>query len=174
MVNKSVQSETFYELDKAKQTAIILLFEDKLSDEQIAKAVNRSRTTLSNWKKDNKFKQAQIEYRHVAIDSYVPDAIKRLHKLSTGAKSEMVSLQATQSILSMAGFGSIDSSPELEQAKIAKAKADVRKSNAEADIMEVKASAYHTPEGQGGGLNKLLTAIDESIPKDGDVNDNSD
>lgn len=139
MVDKSIQNEAFYELDKAKQTAIILLFEDKLSDEQIAKAVNRSRTTLSNWKKDNKFKQAQAEYRHVAIDSYVPDAIKRLHKLATGAKSEMVSLQATQSILSMAGFGSVDSSPELEQAKIEKAKADVRKTKAEADIMKAKA-----------------------------------
>ena len=139
MVDKSVQNETFYGLDKAKQTAIILLFEDKLSDEQIAKTVNRSRTTLSNWKKDNKFKQAQIEYRRVAIDSYVPDAIKRLHKLATGAKSEMVSLQATQSILSMAGFGSVDSSPELEQAKIEKAKSDVRKAKAEADIKAAEA-----------------------------------
>ncbi|MDN6090595.1 MAG: terminase small subunit, partial [Lacticaseibacillus paracasei] len=57
---------------------------------------------------------------------------------------------------------------------IEKTKADVRKSEAEADIMEAKASAYHTPEGQDGGLNKLLAAIDESIPKGGDVNDNSD
>ena len=107
-----------------------------MSDEQIAKTVNRSRTTLSNWKKDNKFKQAQIEYRRVAIDSYVPDAIKRLHKLATGAKSEMVSLQAAQSILSMAGFGSVDSSPELEQAKIEKAKAQVRNTKAEAEIKQ--------------------------------------
>ena len=57
---------------------------------------------------------------------------------------------------------------------IEKTKADVRKSKAEADIMEAKASAYRTPEGQDGGLNKLLAAIDESIPKGGDVNDNSD
>ena len=57
---------------------------------------------------------------------------------------------------------------------IEKTKADVRKSKAEADIMEAKASAYRTPEGQDGGLNKLLAAIDESIPKGGDVNDNPD
>lgn len=139
MVDKSRQNETFYQIDKAKQNAIILLFEDELSDEQIAKSVNRSRATLSKWKNDDTFKQAQIEYRRVAIDSYVPDAIKRLHKLATSAKSEMVSLQASQSILSMAGFGSVDSSPELEQAKIEKAKADVRKTKAEADIMEAKA-----------------------------------
>ena len=67
-----------------------------------------------------------------------------------------------------------NSSKELEDQQIAKTKADVRKSEAEADIMEAKASAYRTPEGQYGGLNKLLAAIDESIPKDGDVNDNSD
>ncbi|MCD0434330.1 terminase small subunit [Lacticaseibacillus paracasei subsp. paracasei] len=59
-------------------------------------------------------------------------------------------------------------------ADIEKTKADVRKSKAEADIMEAKANAYRTPEGQDGGLNKLLAAIDESIPKGGDVNDNSD
>ncbi|QPC20281.1 terminase small subunit [Lacticaseibacillus paracasei subsp. tolerans] len=57
---------------------------------------------------------------------------------------------------------------------IEKTKADVRKSKAEADIMEAKARAYRTPEGQDGGLNKLLAAIDESIPNGGDVNDNSD
>lgn len=157
MVDKSVQNETFYELDKAKQTAIILLFEDKLSDEQIAKTVNRSRTTLSNWKKDNKFKQAQIEYRRVTIDSYVPDAIKRLHKLATGAKSEMVSLQASQSILSMAGFGTTDSSPELEDAKIAKAKADVRKANAEADIKEAEARAIEDTDSSGITLEIIRT-----------------
>ncbi|ALJ97893.1 small subunit terminase [Lactobacillus phage iLp1308] len=67
-----------------------------------------------------------------------------------------------------------NSSKELEDQQVAKTKADVRKSKAEADIMEAKASAYRTPEGQDGGLNKLLAAIDESIPKDGDVNDNSD
>ncbi|WP_208422108.1 phBC6A51 family helix-turn-helix protein [Latilactobacillus fragifolii] len=141
MVDKSRQNEAFYQLDKAKQNAIILLFEDELSDEQIAKSVNRSRATLSKWKNDDKFKQAQIEYRRVVIDGYVPDAIKRLHKLATGAKSEMVSLQAAQSILSMAGFGTTDSSPELEQAKIEKAKTDVRKAKAEADIKEAEAKA---------------------------------
>ncbi|MBM6642100.1 terminase small subunit [Lacticaseibacillus paracasei] len=52
--------------------------------------------------------------------------------------------------------------------------AQIKKLEAEADIMEAKASAYRTPEGQDGGLNKLLAAIDESIPKDGDVNDNPD
>lgn len=51
--------------------------------------------------------------------------------------------------------------------------AQIKKLEAEADIMAAKASAYRAPEGQDGGLNKLLAAIDESIPKDGDVNDNS-
>ncbi|WP_288550030.1 terminase small subunit [uncultured Lacticaseibacillus sp.] len=51
--------------------------------------------------------------------------------------------------------------------------AQIKKLEAEADIMAAKASAYRAPEGQDGGLNKLLAAIDESIPRDGDVNDNS-
>lgn len=170
MVDKSRQNETFYQIDKAKQNAIILLFEDELSDEQIAKSVNRSRATLSKWKNDDTFKQAQIEYRRIAIDGYVPDAIKRLHKLAIGAKSEMVSLQASQSILSMAGFGTTDSSPELEDAKIAKAKADVRRAQAEADIKEAQAKAVK-------GLSNLpddnflgaLKAAGVSLDGDSDV-----
>ena len=157
MVDKSRQNETFYQLDKAKQNAIILLFEDELSDEQIAKSVNRSRATLSKWKNDDKFKQAQIEYRRVVIDGYVPDAIKRLHKLATDAKSEMVSLQAAQSILSMAGFGTVDSSPELELTKIEKAKADVRKTKAEADIKEAEAKAVGDTDSSGITLEIIRT-----------------
>lgn len=132
MADKSKQNVTFDSLDIRRQKAVILLFEDELTDEEIAKSVDRSRATLAKWKNNETFKQAQMEYRHKAIDDYVPDAIKRLHKLSMGAKSEMVSLQASTTILSMAGFGGADRNPELEKAKI-------RKANAEADIKQAQA-----------------------------------
>lgn len=131
-MNKSKQYASFESLDALKQKAIILLFEGNMTDEQIAKTVNRSRTTLSKWKKDETFAKAQQEYSHIALDKYVPDAVKQLGSLSTKAKSEMVRLQATTTILSMTGFGSTERNPELEMAQ-------VRKSKAEADIMEAKA-----------------------------------
>lgn len=166
MVDKSRQNGAFYKLDKSRQKAVILLFEDDLSDEEIAKSVNRSRATLSKWKLDEDFKLAQEEYRRIAIDNYVPDAIKRLYKLSMDAKSEMVSLQATQSILSMAGFGTTDSSPELERARISKAKADAELSRNKARISKVEADTAENSSDEDN-QNNLLFKISDSLEKIG-------
>ena len=46
-VNKTGQDGPFYKLDKRRQKAVMLLFEDELTDEEIAKSVQRSRSTLS-------------------------------------------------------------------------------------------------------------------------------
>lgn len=155
-MNKSLQAKTFYELDKRRRIAIMLLFEDELTDENIAKTVKRSRQTLAKWKKEPKFVKAQEEYRRVAMDSYVPDAIKQLRKLSMTAKSEMVQLQATNSILSLSGFGSADSNAELDRAK-------TRKANAEADIVEHQANLIAHPE----NIQERTELIDD-IPSDKD------
>ena len=152
MADKSKQNVTFDSLDIRRQKAVILLFEDELTDEEIAKSVDRSRATLAKWKNNETFKQAQMEYRHKAIDDYVPDAIKRLHKLSMGAKSEMVSLQASTTILSMAGFGGADRNPELEKAKI-------RKANAEAKAAEDKIVGDDTNSQSGSWKQSLKEAI---------------
>ena len=139
-MNKSKQYASFESLDALKQKAIILLFEGNMTDEQIAKEVHRGRTTIVKWKKDETFAKAQQEYSHIALDKYVPDAVKQLGVLSTKAKSEMVRLQATTTILSMTGFGSTERNPELEMAQ-------VRKSKAEADIMEAKAKREVSEDG---------------------------
>lgn len=131
-MNKSEQYASFESLDALKQKAIILLFEGNMTDEQIAKEVHRGRTTIVKWKKDETFVKAQQEYSHIVLDKYVPDAVKQLGTLSTKAKSEMVRLQATTTILSMTGFGSTERNPELEMAQI-------RKANAEAKIKEAQA-----------------------------------
>lgn len=114
--------------------------------------------------------------REITARSSTYDNIKKMMledttmKYSPGPKQQVEALELYLKYKGMLR----NSSKELEDQQIAKTKADVRKSTAEADIMEAKASAYRTPEGQDGGLNKLLAAIDESIPKGGDVNDNSD
>lgn len=132
MVDKSRQNSTFYELDTKRQKAIVMLFEDKLSDEEIAKSVNRSRATLSKWKKEPKFQIAMEEYRRIAVDDFVPDAIKQLKKLVLYGQSEMVKFQSIMAILNLSGYGTMEENPEVTQAKI-------RKLNAEADIAESKA-----------------------------------
>ncbi len=114
--------------------------------------------------------------REITARSSTYDNIKKMMledttmKYSPGPKQQVEALELYLKYKGMLR----NSSKELEDQQVAKTKADVRKSEAEADIMEAKASAYRTPEGQDGGLNKLLAAIDESIPKDDDVNDNPD
>lgn len=131
-LDKTGQNGPFYQLDKRRRKAVRLLFEDELTDEQIAKAVQRRRSTLDNWKNDELFKAAQQQYNHLVIKkSFESNAIRKLNSLLS-AKSEMVQLQAANSILKLSGMLSDNSTPELDKAKI-------RKANAEADIAEQKA-----------------------------------
>ncbi|ABJ67842.1 helix-turn-helix domain-containing protein [Pediococcus pentosaceus] len=154
MVDKTRQSKVFESLDERHRKAVILLFEDELTDEQIANSVNRSRATLSKWKKDPLFQQAQQEYRRIALDSYVPDAIKHLNELALNSKSDMVQLQATQTILNMAGYGTANSNVELDKAK-------VRKANAEADIAEARAKEFE-PESSVDDNDGFISALKNS------------
>lgn len=136
MTNKKLQkiaeNGPFFELDKRRQKAVILLFEDELTDEEIAKKLKRSSRTLYEWKKDSKFKAAQEQYKQLVVkDKFESKALKRLIEL-IDAKSEMVQLQAVTTILKMAGRLSENSTPELDKAKI-------RKANAEADTAEANA-----------------------------------
>ena len=131
-VHKNSQYDDFYSLDKPRRDAIVMLFEDEFSDEQIAENVNRTRRTLAKWKNDPKFKKGQDAYKHVVIKKdYESNAIRKLNSLLS-ARSEMVQLQAANSILKLSGMLSDNSTPELDKAKI-------RKANAEADIAERKA-----------------------------------
>lgn len=135
-LDKTGQSGPFYQLDKRRRKAVRLLFEDELTDEQIAKAVQRRRSTLDNWKNDELFKAAQEQYNHrVVKKDFESKALKKLVKL-LGAKSEMVQLQAANSILKLSGMLSDNSTPELDKAKIRKANADARVAEARAKMME--------------------------------------
>lgn len=135
-LDKTGQSGPFYQLDKRRRKAVRLLFEDELTDEQIAKAVQRRRSTLDNWKNDELFKAAQQQYNHLVIKkSFESKALKKLVDLLE-AKSEMVQLQAANSILKLSGMLSDNSTPELDKARIRKANADARVAEARAKAME--------------------------------------
>lgn len=140
-VYKSLQKGPFFQLDKRRQNAIAMLFEGCLSDEEVAKNVNRSRQTLSKWKQDPLFKAAQEQYSRLVVKDYKNDALKKVHKL-LDAKSEMVQLQSATTILKMAGYLSDNSTPELDEAK-------TRKARAEADIAEAKAKLLSDENNNG-------------------------
>ncbi|HAM87376.1 MAG TPA: hypothetical protein DCP87_07545 [Lactobacillus sp.] len=123
-------------MDKRRQKAVILLFEDELTDEEIAKAVQRRRSTLDNWKHDELFQAAQRQYKSIVVkEDYESKALKKLESL-LDANSEMVQLQSATTILKMAGMLSDNDTPELTRAKVRKANADARVAEARAKTME--------------------------------------
>ena len=96
-----------------------------------------------------------IEYRRVAVDDFVPEAIKELKTLALGSRSDMVKFQAIMAVLNLSGFGNTDESPEITQAKI-------RKLTAEADTAEAKAKILENAADKLEGNvknNELLQAL---------------
>ena len=158
-VDKIGQSGPFFKLDKRRRKAVKLLFEDELSDEEIAKAVQRRRSTLDNWKHDELFRAAQQQYNHLVVKKdFESKALRRLVKL-LDAKSEMVQLQAANSILKLSGMLSDNSTPELDQAKIRKANADARVAEARAKALEDAGAA---------GITKIVFSDDLKPDKEDD------
>ncbi|MCH5385176.1 helix-turn-helix domain-containing protein [Limosilactobacillus reuteri] len=163
-VHKNSQYDGFYSLDKPRRDAIVMLFEDELNDEQIAENVNRTRRTLAKWKNDPKFKKGQDAYKHVVIKKdYESNAIRKLNSLLS-ARSEMVQLQAANSILKLSGMLSDNSTPELDKAKI-------RKANAEADIAEQKAKLLKNDK---TGITKIVFTDDMKSDKENDTDQKRD
>ena len=155
-VYKSLQKGPFFQLEKS----VRMLFEGCLSDEKVAKNVNRSRQTLSKWKQDPLFKAAQEQYSRLVVKDYKNDALKKVHKL-LDAKSEMVQLQSATTILKMAGYLSDNSTPELDESKTRKARAD-------AELAEYKANLVTNPD-----KIKDKTIIIDDIPKENDNGENN-
>lgn len=159
-VDKIGQSGPFFKLDKRRRKAVKLLFEDELSDEEIAKAVQRRRSTLDNWKHDELFRAAQQQYNHLVVKKdFESKALRRLVKL-LDAKSEMVQLQAANSILKLSGMLSDNSTPELDQAKVRKAIADARVAEARAKSMEDNGADMELL------LDKMLNTVTKEDKKD--------
>lgn len=160
---KKTQKGPFFELDEKRRKAIEMLFEDELTDEEIAKSIGRSRTTLSKWKNDELFKKAQKQYRSLVVkDDYTNMAIKKLKELLE-AKSEMVQLQSATTILKMAGMLSDNDTPELTRAK-------VRKANADARVAEARAKSL---EDNGQDVATALDAIMNKLTRESDKADSN-
>lgn len=127
----------FFELDGRKQTAVKSMVEDDLTEEQIGKLVERTDRTIRNWKNDELFIAAKEQYLKITVkNTYVPKALNHLYYLMIHAKSEMVQMQSAITILKMGGQLSDNSTPELDKARIRKANADARISEAKANVAE--------------------------------------
>ena len=154
---------TFSKLTKKKQKAIKMMFEGDLTIKEIAQELHCGERTLYSWKNDALFIKAQNEYAIHVLNNALPESIKELMGLIQHGKSEMVKLQAIQTVLKHANLLSDNSTPELDKAKI-------RKANADARVDEARAKAM---EDNGQDMEQLLDKMLDTLTKEDKKNGNN-
>lgn len=147
---------TFSKLTKKKQKAIKMMFEGDLTIKEIAQELHCGERTLYSWKNDTLFIKAQNEYAIHVLNNALPESIKELMGLIQHGKSEMVKLQAIQTVLKHANLLSDNSTSELDKAKI-------RKANADARVAEARAKAM---EDNGQDMEQLLDKMLDTLAKE--------
>ena len=65
--NKTEHLDDFEKLDKNRKKAVVMQFEGTYTDEEIAKTVGRTRSTVTLWKKEQWFKKAFNAYANKLI-----------------------------------------------------------------------------------------------------------
>lgn len=153
----------FTKLSKKKQKAIKMMFEGDLTIKEIAQELHCGERTLYSWKNDALFVKAQNEYAIHVLNNALPESIKELIGLIQHGKSEMVKLQAIQTVLKHANLLSDNSTPELDKAKI-------RKANADARVAEARAKAM---EDNGQDMEQLLDKMLDTLTKEDKRNGNN-
>lgn len=133
-----------------------MLFLGDLTDEEIAKRASCSRSTITRLKRDPNFIQAQQEYAIYQLDHSLPQSVSQLLNLINNSKSDMVKLQAIQTVLKHANLLSDNSTPELDKARI-------RKANADARVAEARAKAM---EDNGADVELLLDKMMDTLAKE--------
>lgn len=126
----------FAKLKKKQQKAIDQLFKPRPNYGRIAHDLNISESTLRRWRQDPDFISAFYERSIYKLGNSLPLAVSGLLDLAEHARSEMVRMQAIQTILKISGMFSDNSTPELDAARIRKANADARVAEARAKAME--------------------------------------
>lgn len=130
------KDSAFDRLTKNKKIAVIRLFEGATL-KSISQEIDCHINTIENWKNNEEFQQARIDYSIYALNHLLPDAVASLSQLINHSKTPaMVRLQAIQTVLKHANLLSDNSTPELDKAKIRKANADARVAEARAKAME--------------------------------------
>lgn len=133
---KVSKDSAFDRLTKKKKIAVIRLFEGATL-KSISQEINCHINTIENWKNNEEFQQARIDYSIYALNHLLPDAVASLSQLINHSKTPaMVKLQAIQTVLKHANLLSDNSTPELDAARIRKANADARVAEARAKAME--------------------------------------
>ena len=162
-VVKIGKDSAFDRLTKKKKIAVIRLFEGATL-KSISQEIDCHINTIENWKNNEEFQQARIDYSIYALNHLLPDAVASLSQLINHSKTPaMVRLQAIQTVLKHANLLSDNSTPELDKAKI-------RKANADARVAEARAKAM---EDNGQDMEQLLDKMLDTLTKEDKKNGNN-
>ena len=153
---KMSENGPFAKLKKKQQKAIDQLFKPRPNYGRIAHDLNISESTLRRWRQDPDFISAFYERSIYKLGNSLPLAVSGLLDLAEHARSEMVRMQAIQTILKISGMFSDNSTPELDAARI-------RKANADARVAEAKAKAM---EENGADVELLLDKMMDTLAKE--------
>ena len=146
----------FAKLKKKQQKAIDQLFKPRPNYGRIAHDLNISESTLRRWRQDPDFISAFYERSIYKLGNSLPLAVSGLLDLAEHARSEMVRMQAIQTILKISGMFSDNGTPELDKARI-------RKANADARVAEARAKAM---EDNGADVELLLDKMMDTLAKE--------
>ena len=156
-------SGAFDKLSKKRKDAVRLVFEHNLTNGEIAKKIGVGESTIRRWKKDPAFIHALHDYSLNKLNNAVPLAIQQSYELLENPKtSAMVKFQLIQMLFKYANLLSDNSTPELDKAKI-------RKANADARISEARAKAM---EDNGQDMEQLLDKMLDTLTKEDKKNGN--
>lgn len=156
-------SGAFDKLSKKRKDAVRLVFEHNLTNGEIAKKIGVGESTIRRWKKDPAFIHALHDYSLNKLNNALPLAIQQSYELLENPKtSAMVKFQLIQMLFKYANLLSDNSTPELDKAKI-------RKANADARISEARAKAM---EDNGQDMEQLLDKMLDTLTKEDKKNGN--
>ena len=148
------KNSAFSTLTNPQQKAVAMLYEGKT-----VKAVSQSLkvhvNTVENWKRKPEFQAAITEYSVNVLSAMLPEAIHQLQNLIEHGRSEMVRLQAIQTVINNADKV-INYNQELSQARLDKIKA-------ETDSIKAKQNIIQPYDGQETALDKMLDLLTQSV-----------
>jgi predicted DNA-binding protein YlxM (UPF0122 family) len=97
----------YLELTKKQQEYIRLKNETDLAEGEIAVEIDVNRSTISRWKRNDKFREGFKGYQAEHLSKQVPKALQTMINL-LDAKSELVRYQASKDILDRTGYTPVE------------------------------------------------------------------
>lgn len=130
---KIVKNSAFSNLTKPQQRAVEMLYDGK-TVKAVSQVLKVHVNTIENWKRKSEFQTAMTEYSVNVLSAMLPEAIHKLQDLIDHGRSEMVRLQAIQTVISNADKV-INYNQELSQARLDKLNAETDLINARKELL---------------------------------------